>query len=232
MSALSTRGLGVTYADGTVALRPLDLDLPAGQRVAVVGASGSGKTTLARALFALAPSEGSLSLLGTDPRRARHGHLARRAQLLFQRPAAMLHPAMRLDALLRESARVHDQSDITAALERVGLGHRATAYPHELSGGEKRRAGIARVLLARPEFLVADEPTTGLDANLRPLISELLFAPGRTTVLITHDIGLAARCCERLLVFDRGTLVDDAPSLTALQHPAALALADAAGVSA
>ena len=189
---------------------------------------------MARALFGIVPGvRGSIRIFGADPARTRSFELARTAQLLFQQPSAMLHPAMTLRTQLNESARLFQtQSLVEETLRRVRLEHRADALPSALSGGELRRAGIARVLLAQPKCLVADEPTTGLDAALKPDIARLLFAEGRTTLLVTHDLGVAAAHTERIVVLDQGELVDDASSLTSLSHPVSLAMMRAAGVHA
>jgi len=129
----------------------------------------------------------------------------------------MLHPHVPLGLLLRDSARLHRpeadaRREVAQALEAVGLERRADALPHELSGGERRRAGLARVLLARPRLLVADEPTTGLDAASRVEVLELLLdraGPGCAVVLVSHDLDAVAWATDRVLVLDEGRIVDE-----------------------
>jgi peptide/nickel transport system ATP-binding protein len=227
--------VSVSYGSGTHALSEVSLSIESGSRVALVGGSGSGKTTLARALFGLVSGvQGSIRVFGRPPSGRAQTTPGSRAQLLFQHPRAMLHPAMTIRQQLSESAHLHQRvpSSVDAVLAQVQLSNRADALPSELSGGQLRRAGIARVLLAQPDLLVADEPTTGLDAAVKPDIVALLMAPGRTTVLVTHDIGVAADHTDRIVVLHQGRIIDDAASLSTLSHPHALALVRASGLPA
>lgn len=202
------------------ALKDVSLTIYEGERVGIIGESGSGKTTLARTGLGLVPRDaGDVRLFGQDTRgwgtrqwrEARH-----HAQLLFQDPRAMLNPEMTLGQLLRESARLHDRErdPVRAAREilfRVGLEGRDGAYPRELSGGERRRAGIARLLLARPRLVVADEPTAGLDAALKADLVELLLdrvGKSCAVVLISHDVPLVLWCCQRVVVLREGLVVE------------------------
>ncbi len=228
------------------AVADVSLNVHEGERIAVIGESGSGKTTLSRVgLGLLAPDAGQVRLFGEDtaswgPRRWREAR--RGAQLLFQDPRAMLNPAMRLDQLLRESSRLHDPARDPARaadeiLERVGLEGRGPALPHELSGGERRRAGIARLLLARPRLVVADEPTAGLDASLKAELVTLLLdrvGPGCSVVLISHDLPLVLWCCTRVLVMKDGRIVDrfaTADVGRVAHHPHTEALLSASGLA-
>ncbi len=231
--SIELQNVSVTFGSGTRALSDVSLSIEAGSRVALVGGSGSGKTTLARALFGIVGGvTGSIRVFGKPPTGRAQTTPGARAQLLFQHPRAMLHPAMTIRQQLSESARLHARplAAVNAVLDQVQLAHRADALPSELSGGQLRRAGIARVLLAEPDLLVADEPTTGLDAAVKPDIVALLMAPNRTTVLVTHDIGVAADHTDRIVVLHQGRLIDDAPSLGDLSHPHALALVRASGL--
>ncbi len=228
-----------------VAVQEASLEVAEGERVGLIGESGSGKTTLARVGLGLIPPDGGrISLFGEDtadwgPRRWRAAR--RHAQLLFQDPRAMLNPAMTLDQLLRESARLHDPDRACRAaaaevLERVGLGGRGQALPHQLSGGERRRAGIARLLLAHPRLVVADEPTAGLDAALKAELAELLLdrvGPECAVVLISHDLPLVLWCCTRVLVLRAGRVVDTFATADLgriAHHPHTLELLRAAGL--
>jgi putative ABC transport system ATP-binding protein len=203
----------------SVALAGASLRVEEGERVAVIGPSGSGKSTLVRCGLGLErPDRGRLTVLGEDATRwsARQWLRARRrVQVLFQEPRAMLHPDLPIGVLLEESAALHrpdeDRAAVAASLlEAVGLGGRAAALPRELSGGERRRAGIARVLTARPALLVADEPTAGLDAVLKPRMLRLLVdaaGPGCAVVIVTHDVPAVAPFVSRTVVVDSGRVV-------------------------
>ncbi len=230
--SIELRNVSVTF-DGTRALTDVNLSITRGSRVALVGGSGSGKTTLARALFGIVSGViGSVRVFGRPPTGRAQTTPGSRAQLLFQHPSAMLHPAMTIRQQLNESAHLHQRpmAAVDAMLTQVQLELRADALPSELSGGQLRRAGIARVLLAEPDLLVADEPTTGLDAAVKPDIVSLLMAQNRTTVLVTHDIGVAADHTDRIIVLHQGRIIDDACTLSALSHPHALALVRASGL--
>lgn len=187
-----------------------------GERVALIGPSGAGKSTLVRCGLGLDRVDGGQVLLfGEEPTRSRAAR--RRAQLLLQDGRAMLHPRLPIGLLLEESAALHrpeaDPVRVAAeALHAVGLSDRGLHRPRELSGGERRRAGLARVLIARPELLVADEPTAGLDAELRRRMAALLFEScGPTTALlvVTHDLESVGPHCDRALVMERGRIVDE-----------------------
>jgi len=232
-------------AEAHEALRDVSLTVYEGERVGVIGESGSGKTTLARTGLGLLPRDaGDVRLFGQDTKGwgARQWREARHhAQLLFQDPRAMLNPEMTLEQLLRESSRLHDPDRDAARatreiLFRVGLEGRDQAYPRELSGGERRRAGIARLLLARPRLVVADEPTAGLDAALKADLVELLLdrvGKSCAVVLISHDVPLVLWCCERVVVLREGQIVErfataDVGRVT--HHPHTQALLHAAGL--
>lgn len=204
---------------GRPVLHGCSLRIARGERVGLVGASGSGKTTLARAGLGLIPSSGGvIRLFGEEVAgwSARRWTEARRkAQLLFQDPRAMLHPRLPVGLLLADGAAVHrpDEDPLRLAreaLERVGLADRFDALPHELSGGEQRRVGVARVLLTRPKLLVADEPTVGLDAALKAdLLTVLLdgLDPDCAVLLVSHDLPVVAWATHRVVRVAHGRLV-------------------------
>lgn len=203
-----------------LALDGASLSVRQGERVGLIGRSGSGKTTLVRCGLGLeAASGGRISLFGQDTAgwSAAHWRAARRrVQLLFQDSRAMLHPDLPIRLVLEESAALHRPEDnrveaATRALQAVSLEHRAHALPRELSGGERRRAGIARVLLARPQLLVVDEPTSGLDAVLKGRMVELLqraVEPDCSIVLVTHDLGAVLPVTDRIAVMHEGRIVE------------------------
>lgn len=235
---------------GVPAVCGASFTVSAGERVGLIGASGSGKTTLVRCgLGFIGADRGQIALFGRDTAGygARDWREARRpVQLLLQDPRAMLHPDLPVRALLEESAALHlpdedPRQAVRSVLSEVGLSHRADALPRELSGGERRRAGIARVLLARPALLVADEPTAGLDAVLKERMVELLVrtvGPACAVVVVTHDLAAIEPFCDRIAVVDRGRVEASFPTRALRDrelhadlpdHPAARALIDAAG---
>lgn len=216
-----------------------------GEVVGLIGESGSGKTTLARVAMGLIPFEsGEVRLLGHPPRALMGGslrRLGRRAQLLLQNPDASLNPGLRVRALLEESARLHqpenDRHEVVEQIAgKVGITHRLDGWPHELSGGEKRRVGIARLLLSDPLITLADEPTAGLDAALKADIADLLLArrgADRGYLIISHDLPLVLYACTRILVLYAGRMVEECPiqALTSSRHhPYTWSLLASAGI--
>lgn len=206
---------------GPLVLDGAELRVNAGERVAIIGTSGAGKSTLVRAGLGLLPIEsGLVELFGEPLRPPRRTSAGARAQLLLQDPRAMLHPHLPIGMLLRESASLHRpgvdaRREAARMLEAVGLAGREEALPHELSGGERRRAGLARVLLARPRLLVADEPTDGLDAQSRVEMLELMrdqTDPECAIVMVSHDLEAVARATDRVLVLRSGRITHSLPS--------------------
>ena len=239
------RGSWIRPAEHT-AVAGVDLTVFAGDRVAIIGESGSGKTTLARIGLGLVPTDaGSVHLFGENTSHwgRRDWHRSRtRAQILFQDPWSMLNPSMTIGVLLTESAAIHrtgpdSVAEATRVLQEVGLEGRFGAYPADLSGGERRRAGIARLLLARPELVVADEPTAGLDAALKASLLGLLLArvgPRSAVVFISHDLPTMAWASDRMVVMKAGRIVDrfetSALSSNDPRHPHTVALLQSAGM--
>lgn len=210
----------------TRALDHVDLEVRRGEVLALIGESGSGKTTLGKVLLRLTSIDaGTVTFEGRDVfalgRRALREQ--RRAfQMVFQNQAANLHPRMTVREMLDESLRLH-RPDLDAEgrrrradelLARVGLTDRADQRPASLSGGERRRAGLARILATRPRLIVADEPTSGLDAAIKLQIIELLrtLKEGDLTyLLISHDLGLVRRIADRVAVMLKGRIIEECP---------------------
>ncbi|WP_308259316.1 ABC transporter ATP-binding protein [Pseudonocardia sp. H11422] len=226
------------------ALRGVDLDLAAGERVGLIGMSGSGKSTLLRLLLALeAPDAGQVWFAGEQIRPARTAALRwyrRAVQYIPQDPAASLDPRMTVADLVAEPlARLRVPGDhataVAEALEQVGLaGGFADRRPGELSGGQAQRVAIARAVATRPAVLIADEPLSGLDLPLRDQVvqdlTSLSVRRGTTILLVSHDLSVVAALCERTAVLSDGTLVEDRPTAELLadpQHPRTRELLDA-----
>ncbi|MEO8910236.1 MAG: ABC transporter ATP-binding protein [Gemmatimonadaceae bacterium] len=209
------------YAAGSRSVTALDgvsLEIEAGEFVAIVGTSGSGKTTLLQILGALdVPSEGAYLLNGVRvdglPDAALSALRNRTIGFVFQnfnllpRTTALenvLTPGLYADA-------PPSVADAENVMERVGMLHRRTHYPSEMSGGEQQRVAIARALVMRPSLVLADEPTGNLDATTAQQIMDLLadlHRAGLTIVLVTHDPLIAARA-ERTITISDGRIVSD-----------------------
>ncbi len=210
----------VALADGEISiLEGIDLEIKAGQSVAIVGPSGSGKSTLLGLMAGLdSPSDGevwlngnSLTTLDEDQRAALRGQ---NVGFVFQ--SFQLLPGLTALENVMLPMELAGERDVAARardyLQRVGLAARTGHYPRQLSGGEQQRVALARAFASQPRVLFADEPTGNLDAQTGNRINELLFemnAQSDTTlVLVTHEPSLAARC-QRVLALEAGRLVRD-----------------------
>ncbi|MBS9720258.1 ABC transporter ATP-binding protein [Tianweitania sp. BSSL-BM11] len=228
---------GVSYSrDRAVApaLADVDLDLKAGEKLAIIGESGSGKSTIALALAGLLPSEakltGSLVWPGYPDRPPRAG---RDIGFVFQDPGGSLNPVFTIGNTIAEVVQVNRSVDWHAALQaahelidRVRLPDPeliARSYPHQLSGGQRQRVAIAAAIAGRPLLLIADEATSALDtivqAEIVALIRSLVEADGMTLLFISHDIALAASLADRIAVLRSGRLVECGDTRTIIQEP-------------
>ncbi|MHB8529313.1 MAG: ABC transporter ATP-binding protein [Caulobacteraceae bacterium] len=228
-TALELTGACVEIA-GRPVLEQIDLRVEAGEVVGVVGANGSGKTTLVRAALGLARlAKGHAMLAGRPVRSLSERERARLAAYLPQeRRIGWSLPAWRIAALgAHERPPAEARRRALEALSKVGMAALAERGALEMSGGERARVLIARLLVAGRPFLAADEPAAGLDPDAQILVMDLMreAADGGAAVLATlHDLTLAARSCDRLAVLAGGRLVSLGPPRQALT-PAVLAAA-------
>ncbi len=240
---LAIRHLWVAYPDSPWTLQDVCLTLAPGERLGLVGESGSGKSTLGRALVRLLPQgsrvQGEVVLDGVkvltlSPRQLRHLR-GEQVGLVFQDPMTRLNPLLTVGQHLQETLNAHRrmtpaQAKATglAMLQAVQLPERCWGqYPHQLSGGMRQRVGIALALLLRPSLVIADEPTTSLDATVGAEILALLVRLAPALILISHDLHLVSRYCQRVAVMHQGRIVEQgmtAHVLTQPQHPYTQAL--------
>jgi oligopeptide/dipeptide ABC transporter ATP-binding protein len=229
----------VTAVDGVT------LPIRRGEILGLVGESGCGKSTLAQMIVGLLPqSSGAIAWHGTDLAQLSGNARAsfrRGVQMVFQDTHSSLNPRKRIRTILREAviarglAKAEAPSRIARLLHQVGLDTPLLQrFPHELSGGQRQRVGIARALAMEPSLLVADEPVSSLDVSLQGQIINLLCdlnaTLGLTIVLISHDLAVVARVCDRIAVMYAGRIVESGNPqqvLTAPRHPYTQALLDA-----
>ncbi|MCG8709158.1 ABC transporter ATP-binding protein [Brenneria sp. 4F2] len=213
--------------------RDLSLRLQRHERVGLVGVSGCGKSSLLRTLLALdAPDSGAIHC---DGQRVRPGPVRsllwyrRRVQYIAQDPAGSLDPRKTVASLIAEPLkRLRCGEDISSSvlnvMDQVGLSASLSARPAGLlSGGQAQRVAIARALVTRPDFLLADEPISGLDLPLREQIKNLLrqvtLQNNMGLLMVSHDISTIAGLCERMLVMDDGCIIEDRPTADVLAAP-------------
>lgn len=230
MSAgIHIRGIEFAYPDGTQALRGVDLDVEAGERVAILGPNGSGKTTLALHFNGiLEPRLGSITVGGVPVVETEYRRIRQMVGLVFQDPNDQLFmPTVREDVAFGPANLGMAGDDlrkrVDEALGLVGGSEFADRPPHHLSGGEKRAAALATVLAMEPEVLVFDEPSSGLDpAGRRDLITTLSELP-MTQLIITHDLLLALELCARSVIMNQGRVVVDGATRDLLSDEVLLA---------
>ncbi|WP_341909041.1 ABC transporter ATP-binding protein [Ferrovibrio terrae] len=238
------RNLTVDFAQGDRSIRALhgiDLSVGRGEALGLVGESGSGKSVTWLAALGLLPGKariaGSVMLDGQQllhaPRRVLDGIRGRKVAMIFQDPSSSLNPVLRIGRQITEALGLHRglkgavaTAEARRLLDRVGIANaprRLNDYSHELSGGMNQRAMIAMALAGEPDLLIADEPTTALDATVQAqiltLLQDIRRDSGMSMVLISHDLGVVAENVDRVCVMYAGRLVEEAPSGRVFDRP-------------
>jgi oligopeptide/dipeptide ABC transporter ATP-binding protein len=243
---LSIRGLVVSFATdaGPVpAVRGVDLEIAAGETIALVGESGCGKSVTALSILRLVPTPpgsydaGEIRLEGEDLLKAAEPRLreirGNDVAMVFQEPMTSLNPVLRVGEQVAEAIELHQDVSAeeakrrtTLAFARVGIPapeQRVDQYPHQLSGGLRQRVMIAMALACHPKLLIADEPTTALDvtiqAQILELIAKLQREEGMAVLLITHDLGVVAETARRVAVMYAGRIVEEADVIALFERP-------------
>lgn len=247
-SLLQVRNLSVTFAipkrgawpwtapAKLRAVSDVSFDLNAGETLGIVGESGSGKSTLARAIVGTLPASGGQVLwqgddllkLGIDARRAQR----RDVQMIFQDPLAALNPRMPVGEIIAEPLITHHpttpKSEVRARvrdiMDRVGLlSNQLNRYPHEFSGGQCQRIGIARALILRPKLVICDEPVSALDVSIQAqvinLLADLQRDLGLAMIFIAHDLSVVKHISDRIMVMYLGRQMETAAAKELIRTP-------------
>ncbi len=240
--AVAVSGLTVTFGGKVRAVDGVDLVLQRGQTIALIGESGSGKSVTLRAIMRLNPEKrtaigGSIRVAGRDVMQLTRRELAafrgREVAMIFQEPLLALDPVYTVGRQITEAIREHERvseaearARALALFERVRIPspeRRLDAYPHEMSGGMRQRAMIALALACRPQVLLADEPTTALDATVQIqillLLRDLQRDLGLSIVFVTHDLGAAVEVADRIAVMYAGRIVEEGSARQLVRTP-------------
>lgn len=241
-AAVEISSLSVTFGRRMRAVDNVDFVLGRGEAVALIGESGSGKSVTLRSIMRLnsesvSKTEGSVRVYGKDvfsiPKNELPSFRGRKVAMIFQDPLLALDPVYTIGEQISEAIRSHEPVSQREArqralemLERVRIpsaAQRLDAYPHEMSGGMRQRAMIALALACRPKILLADEPTTALDATVQIqvllLLRELQRELGLSTVFVTHDLGAAVEVADRVAVMYAGQIVEQGTTEQVLLSP-------------
>ncbi|WP_274627989.1 ABC transporter ATP-binding protein [Arvimicrobium flavum] len=215
--AIEVDRLNVAFGAAHV-VRDVSFTAARGECLGLIGESGSGKSTVLKALTGTVETTGTLNVLGKSlSQRQSSRHHARQVQMVFQDPYAALHPRHPVERILEEPLAIQGIGDreakIRASLASVGLPLSFRfRYPHQLSGGQRQRVAIARALILEPEVLLLDEPTSALDVSVQAEILNLLASlhreRGLTMLFVGHDLGVIAHMCARIIVLNRGELIE------------------------
>ena len=218
------------------AVQDVSFDLRPGETLGVVGESGSGKSTLARAVMGTVPASGGqviwqgqdLLKLEGDARRARR----RDVQMIFQDPLAALNPRMPVGDIIAEPLTTHQpdlpraevQARVRSIMDRVGLlSNQLNRYPHEFSGGQCQRIGIARALILQPKLVICDEPVSALDVSIQAqvvnLLADLQRDMGLALIFIAHDLSVVKHISDRIMVMYLGRQMEQAEARVLIRQP-------------
>ena len=202
-------------------LKNIDLDIEKGEIMALVGESGCGKSTLANCILKLIkPEKGEILFHGNNIlefNKKQTFEYRKKIQMIFQNPYSSLNPKMKIYETLMEPLIIHKERDkenkINEIIDLVGIAKSdLKKYPHEFSGGQRQRIAIARALILKPEFIVADEPVSALDvsicAQIINLLVELKQKLDLTILFISHDLNLVRYLSDRIAVMDKGKIVE------------------------
>ncbi|MEB2847227.1 ATP-binding cassette domain-containing protein [Rhizobiales bacterium RZME27] len=219
---IDVQDLSVSFGSGTSAkqvVKGVSFSVAKGETLGIVGESGCGKSTVLRSLAGLDRHwTGKINLAGTDVDKDRTREQMLLTQMVFQDPYGSIHPRHRISRVLAEPIRAMDRGKgwdkVAPALEQVGLPTAfADRFPHQLSGGQRQRVAIARALMLEPEIILLDEPTSALDVSVQAevlnLLADLKESRNLTYVLVSHDLGVIAHMCDRVLVMKGGVFVDE-----------------------
>lgn len=232
---LDVQDLSIVFGRSLQAVTGASFTLAAGATLGLVGESGSGKTTLSKAVIGLiAPASGSVFFEGKDIAalgREERRRFRRRAQMIFQDPASSLSPRMTIRRALEEPLRIHglplreNWPRVQDSMSILGLGQNLLdSYPHQLSGGQARRVGIARALTLEPRLLVADEPTAGLDisvqGDLLNLMNDLQRRLGLAYLIVSHNLTMIGAATDETAVMYLGKLVEIGATRDVFARPA------------
>ncbi len=224
---LEVEHLSVVYRDNPLfgkktsyqALTDINFHIDHGEIVGLVGESGCGKSTLSKAILGMQPYTGEIL------------HYTKRPQMVFQDPASSLNPGKTVGWILEEPLRLFGKYEpeerkrrVFEMMDRVGLERDlATRRPRELSGGQKQRVSIAVALIQRPRLVMADEPVSALDISIQGQILELLLdlrdELDLSYLFITHDLNVCYAICDRVLVMQKGVIVEQGPVEEVYNHP-------------
>jgi peptide/nickel transport system ATP-binding protein len=244
-SLLEVENLSIYFGKGpraTQVTKDVSFTMQPGERIGIVGESGCGKTVTGLSLLGLLPKAlshctGRIMFDGTDLSKAPDAHLrkvrGRQIGMIFQEPMSALDPVFTIGSQIGEALRTHfgigareARERAIEVLDRVGIplpARRHDEYPHQLSGGMRQRAMIAIALSCQPKLLIADEPTTALDVTIQAQIIDILLRlseeTGTALLFITHDLGVVAETCQRIITMYAGEVVEDAKTDDALLRP-------------
>jgi cobalt/nickel transport system ATP-binding protein len=209
---LQVRGLSYKYPDGAQALKGIDFQVQAGERIAIIGPNGAGKSTLFFHLNGTFRGEGEIRVLGEGLDDHTVYDIRRQVGLLFQDPNDQLFmPTVFEDVafgpLNLGLSEVDVRDRVTAALKQVGMAGSEARAPHHLSLGERKKVALATVLALQPQILAFDEPSSGLDPRSRRALIEFLKTLKETVLIATHDLDMVCEVCSRALILDEGRIV-------------------------